>query len=219
MAKRRTRIRCKIGGLPPEIRSSVENMIMTPQEFRYQDISDFMKESGYDISVSAVYRYAVRLNADLQTAVMNQENMRRITEQMNKYPDMDYVEVLIVITAQKLMDKVMSAEDGEWDAMKIKDAINSILSLTRTKTYKRRTDYAIKSKEEAGIQGALDKMFDVLGRENPELYSQIYEITKQQLTDAADHEREITGGSDDEQQQMVCAPCETSDGTSSAETT
>lgn len=192
---KRTRVRSKIGSLPPELRTSVEQMIMTPQEYTYQDISEFLEEHGYEISYGAVFRYARRMNADLQMAVMNQENLRRITEAMNKYPDLDYVEVLMVIAAQKLMDRIMAAPEDQWDAMEIEDVVKGVVSLARTKTYKRRTDNVIKSKEESGMQAALDKLFDALGREHPDLYNRVYDVAKKQLDAAADTEKALgTGG-------------------------
>lgn len=191
---KRTRIRCKIGGLPPELRSSVEQMIMTPQEYTYQQISDFLDEYGYEVSLSAVCRYAKRLNADLQMAIMNQENLRRVTEAMNRYPDLDYVEVLMVIAAQKLLDRINSAPDEQWETMDVENVIKGITSLARTKTYKRRTDNTIKSKEESGMQAAMDKLFDTLGKEHPDLYSKVYDIAKRQLDESADAERKLGDG-------------------------
>lgn len=192
--EKRTRVRCKIGALPPELRTSVEQMIMTPQEYTYQDISDFIKEKGFEISYGAVFRYSRRLNADLQMAVMNQENLRRITESMNKYPDLDYAEVLMVIAAQKLMDRIMAAPEDQWDAMQIEDVLKGVVSLARTKTYKRRTDSSIKTKEESGMQGAMDKIFDVLGREHPDLYNKVYDVAKKQLEVVAETEKAIDAG-------------------------
>ncbi len=188
---KRIRIRSKIGSLPPELKSSVEQMIMTPQEYTYQDISDFIKEHGYDISFSAVFRYAKRLNADLQMAVMNQENLRRVTEAMSKYPDLDYVEVLMVIAAQKLLDRIMAAPEDQWDAMDIEDVVKGVVSLARTKTYKRRTDSQIRTKEESGMQGALDKLFDTLGREHPDVYDKVYDVAKKQIEQIAESERTL----------------------------
>lgn len=191
---KRTRVRCKIGGLPPELRASVEQMIMTPQEYSYQDISEFLKEHGYEISYGAVFRYARRLNADLQMAVMNQENLRRITEAMSRYPDLDYVEVLMVIAAQKLLDRVMAAPEDQWDAMEIEDVVKGIISLARTKTYKRRTDNVIKTKEESGMQAVMDKLFDALGREHPDLYNRVYDVAKKQLEAAGETEKVLEPG-------------------------
>lgn len=188
---KRTRVRSKIGSLPPELKASVEQMIMTPQEYTYQDISEFLADKGYEISYGSVFRYARRLNADLQMAVMNQENLRRITEAMNRYPDLDYVEVLMVIAAQKLLDRIMAAPEDQWDAMDIEDVIKGVLSLARTKTYKRRTDSVIKTKEESGMQAAMDKMFDAFGREHPDLYNKIYDVAQKQLEAAAENEKAL----------------------------
>jgi hypothetical protein len=165
-------------------------MIMTPQEYTYQDIVDFLADYDQEISLSAICRYAKRLNADMQAAVMNQENLRRVTEAMNRYPDLDYVEVLMVIAAQKLIDRINSAPDEQWEAMDIDDAVKNITSLARTKTYKRRTDSTIKSKEEIGMQAAMDKIFDALGREHPELYNKVYDAVKA----AAENEKALKNG-------------------------
>jgi virulence-associated protein VapD len=191
---KRTRVRSKIGSLPPELRTSVEQMIMIPQEYTYQDISEFLMEHGYEISYGAVFRYARRINADLQMAVMNQENLRRITEAMNKYPDLDYVEVLMVIAAQKLMERIMAAPEDQWDAMEIEDVVKGVVSLARTKTYKRRTDSVLRSKEESGMQAALDRLFDALGREHPDLYNKVYDVAKKQLDAVADTEKALEAG-------------------------
>jgi virulence-associated protein VapD len=169
-------------------------MIMTPQEYTYQDISDFLDEHGYEISYGAVFRYARRLNADLQMAVMNQENLRRITEAMTKYPDLDYAEVLMAIAAQKLMDRIMAAPEKQWENMDIEDVLTGVLSLARTKTYKRRTDNAVRTKEKSGMQAALDQIFDVLGREHPQLYDSVYDVIKKQLDTAEESERNLASG-------------------------
>lgn len=191
---KRTRIRSKIGSLPPEIKTSVEQMIMTPQEYTYQDISDFIKENGFEISYGAVFRYARRINADLQMAVMNQENLRRITEAMNKYPDLNYEDVLMGLVAQKLIDRIMAAPEDQWDAMDIEDAIKGVLSLARTKTYKRRTDVTIKTKEESGMQAAMDRLFDMLGREHSDIYNKIYEVAQKQLGTNIDKDKLLEAG-------------------------
>ena len=78
--------------------------------------------------------------------------------------------------------------------MDVENVIKGITSLARTKTYKRRTDNTIKSKEESGMQAAMDKLFDTLGKEHPDLYSKVYDIAKRQLDESASAERKLGDG-------------------------
>ena len=127
-------------------------------------------------------------------AIINQDNLKRITEAMNRFPDLDYSEVAMMMIANKLVEKIEGTSDDQWDGMKIEDAVNSSLSLARVKTYKRRTDSLVKTKQENGMQGALDNLFELLGKEHPELYNKVYDIAAKQLGSAAEFDKSISNG-------------------------
>jgi len=167
------RTRSKIDALPPELKDSVEQMILNPVEFTYLDISEYLKEKGYDISYVAVYRYARRMNANIQMVVTAQENFRRLVDEMEKYPDLDFTEALNRILAQKLIDRISSAPDEEWASVEMDKAVKDAVALGRAAAYKKRTDAHIRDKQEAGLEEFKALIFDAMAKERPELYQQV----------------------------------------------
>lgn len=167
------RTRSKIDALPPELKDTVEQMILNPVKFTYQDISEFLKEKEYDVSYVAVYRYARRMNANIQMVVTAQENFRRLTEEMEKYPDLDFVGVVQRILAQHLIDRISSAPDEQWDSLKLDKTIKEAVALSRAATYKKRMDAQIRDKQEAGLEEFKALIFDAMAKEKPDLYHQV----------------------------------------------
>ena len=170
------RTRSKIDALPAEIKETVEQMILNPVQFTYQDISEYLEKQGYSISYVAVYRYARRMNANIQMVVAAQENFRRLVDEMEKYPDLDFTESLHRILAQKLLDRISSASDEEWDLLEMDKAVKDAVALGRAAAYKKRTDAQIRDKQEAGLEEFKAIIFDALARERPDLYHQISEF-------------------------------------------
>lgn len=167
------RTRSKIDALPPELKDTVEQMILNPVQFTYLDISDYLEEQGYSISYVAVYRYARRMNANIQMVVAAQENFRRLVDEMEKYPDLDFTEAIHRILAQKLLDRLSSAPDEEWATINMDKAVKDAVSLGRAAAYKKRTDAQVRDKQEAGLEEFKALIFDAMAKEQPELYHQV----------------------------------------------
>lgn len=167
------RTRSKIDALPPELKDTVEQMILNPVQFTYLDISEFLEEQGYSISYVAVYRYARRMNANIQMVAAAQENFRRLVDEIEKYPDLDFTEALHRILAQKLLDRISSAPDEEWASIDMDKAVKDAVSLGRAAAYKKRTDVQVRDKQEAGLEEFKALIFDAMAKEQPELYHQV----------------------------------------------
>lgn len=173
------RTRSKIDALPPEIKETVEQMILNPVQFTYLDISEYLGEQGYDISYVAVYRYARRMNANIQMVAAAQENFRRLVDEMEKYPDLDFTEALNRILAQKLIDRISSAPDEEWASQELDKAVKDAVALGRAASYKKRTDVHVRDKQEAGLEEFKTLIFNVMAKERPDLYHQVSEFLNQ----------------------------------------
>lgn len=180
------RTRSKIDALPPELKDAVEQMILNPVEFTYLDISEFLKEKGYDISYGAVFRYARRMGANIQMVVAAQENFRRLVDEMEKYPDLDFTEALHRILAQKLIDRISSAPDDEWAAADLDKSIKDAVALGRAAAYKKRTDSLVRDKQEAGLEEFKSLIFDALAKERPDLYQQVSDFLNQKKRQGLD---------------------------------
>ncbi|MGE5494602.1 MAG: phage protein Gp27 family protein [Burkholderiales bacterium] len=77
----------KIDKLPDNLRCAVEQMMQT--DFTYAEIADYIKQQGYEISITSVWRHATTLNATVQSLRMAQENFRVIMEEVARYPQLD----------------------------------------------------------------------------------------------------------------------------------
>lgn len=67
----------KIDTLPPEMKATVEEMIMDGSA-TYSDIVAYLEQQGYSLSVSSVCRYAQGYVENLQTLQIAQANFRNM---------------------------------------------------------------------------------------------------------------------------------------------
>ena len=78
----------KIDKLPPEMKATVEEMILDGSA-TYTEIVDYLQEHGYSLSVSSVCRYAQGYVENLQTLQIAQANFRNMLDELERYPDLD----------------------------------------------------------------------------------------------------------------------------------
>ena len=76
----------KIDKLPPEMKATVEEMILDGSA-TYTEIVDYLQEHGYSLSVSSVCRYAQGYVENLQTLQIAQANFRNMLDELERYPD------------------------------------------------------------------------------------------------------------------------------------
>lgn len=84
----------KIDKLPPEMKATVEEMILDGSA-TYTEIVDYLQEHGYSLSVSSVCRYAQGYVENLQTLQIAQANFRNMLDELERYPDLDTTEALV----------------------------------------------------------------------------------------------------------------------------
>ena len=84
----------KIDTLPPEMKATVEEMIMDGSA-TYSDIVAYLEQQGYSLSVSSVCRYAQGYVENLQTLQIAQANFRNMLDELERYPDLDTTEALV----------------------------------------------------------------------------------------------------------------------------
>lgn len=163
----------KIDRLNPEIKSTVEEMILSA-DFTYKDIAQYIADStGESVSQAAICNYAKGFCEDMAAIRMAHENFAVIMQECAKYPDLDTTEGMVQIMSNLMMSAVrsLSPEDLQnTDPIKL---IKQASELVRAVSYKRNLD--IKSKEitEAGFDAVKEKVFAGMAQDNPELYSQL----------------------------------------------
>ena len=151
----------KIDTLPPEMKATVEEMIMDGSA-TYSDIVTYLEQQGYSLSVSSVCRYAQGYVENLQTLQIAQANFRNMLDELERYPDLDTTEALVRVASQNLMTALTSKKDEDWSAVSVDKLMNQISGLTRAVAYKKRVELQNKSDIEAGtgdLKSALWKRY------------------------------------------------------------
>ena len=91
--KDRRRSTGKVDRLPPELKDTVEQMLLTG--CTYKEIVAFLKENGEEMSQMAICTYAKKYLATVEMINVAQSNFSMLMDEMNRYPDLDTSEALI----------------------------------------------------------------------------------------------------------------------------
>ena len=134
----------KIDTLPPEMKATVEEMIMA---------------QGYV--------------ENLQTLQIAQANFRNMLDELERYPDLDTTEALVRVASQNLMTALTSKKDEDWSAVSVDKLMNQISGLTRAVAYKKRVELQNKSDIEAGTGDLKSALWSAMAKERPDLYKQV----------------------------------------------
>lgn len=175
MAKERkkTRISSKIDELPLEIKSQVDVML-TDTSNSYWNISDWLKEKGYEISKSSVGRYAVRSNTATQRLLEAQSRTEALVNVVKRNPDADYTEAGMVLMMDGLINRLATAEE-EFDSIPLDKVGRLIASLSRTKVYKDRVRQEMKDKADLAFKELEGEIMKTI-KSDPELVTKLKEI-------------------------------------------
>lgn len=163
----------KIDRLKPEVKSTVEEMILSA-DFTYRDIARYIADSsGESISQAAICNYAKGFCEDMAAIRMAHENFSVIMQECAKYPDLDTTEGIVQIMSSLMMSAVrgLSPEDLQnTDPIKL---LKQASELVRAVSYKRNLDIKSKDITEAGFDAVKEKTFAAMAQEDPDLYSRV----------------------------------------------
>ncbi len=176
--KKRNRSTGKIDRLPVHLKDTVEQMLLGGGT--YKEIVAFLKDSSQDVSQMAVCRYAEKFLAKVEMLQVAQEDFRMITEQLDKYPNLDTTEAIMRIASQQVLNAMTNVSAEEWDGVDPVKLLNNGTALIRAAAYKRKTDMEVKTDTEAALDANKSLLFDVLAKKHPDLYGQVMEAVKQE---------------------------------------
>lgn len=171
--RKKNRVSCKIDLLPDEIKAQVDQMLSDTAN-TYQEISDFLKEQEYEVSRSAVGRYAMRTNSAMQRLMEAQKQTEALVNVVKKNPDADYTEAGLRILMDGLINRVATAEE-EFDYLPLDKAGKLITALSRTKAYKDKVKQDMQEKVELAFQGMEQEILEAIQSE-PELAEDLKRI-------------------------------------------
>lgn len=165
----------KIDSLPSDIKEAVEQMIMG--DYTYRDVCDFVRETAnITLSEAAVCRYAQGLNASVQEIRLASENMRTLTEEMQKFPQLDTTEGIARLVSHKVLQAVQQMDEialKEADPLKL---IEKATALIRAVSLKNSTDIRTANLKNVAFESFKEDIFDAMAKENPELYRSLVQF-------------------------------------------
>ncbi len=176
MGRRKRRRHYAINKLPEEVKETVDEMVKT--DFTYREISDYIRSSGNDVSLSAIQRYSANLIQSAEELRVSQENFSAIMKEAGKYDNIDFTEPVIRLLCGQLLTKISKLSDTE---IAPEELLKHTIALIRAIAYKQNSDY-----RNMPIFDAVSKEFDkvVFGAiydEKPELYKAIKDFINSKM--------------------------------------
>ena len=171
MSKGKRRIVGKIDKLSPALKDTVDQMLMSGESYR--EIVQYLAKNEEIVSQSCVYRYARRFLASAEELRMVQENQRMIMTELDRYPNLDPMEAILRLSAQRIFDAVVGMKDEQWENVSADKLMAQVTGLARAIAYKKGVDVKTKSEAEIALEANQSLLYDVLKKENPKLYGEL----------------------------------------------
>lgn len=172
--RQKTRVRSTIDNLPEDIRAVVDAMLADTRN-TYMDIAVWLWSKDFEVSKSAIGRYALRTNTATQRLLEAQEQTKALVAVIKKNPDVDYTEGALQIMTGELTKRFASAQE-EFDGMPLDKAARVMVSLARTKTYKDKIRAELASKIKTSLEEFRKEVYTELEGKEPELCERLIQV-------------------------------------------
>ena len=134
--RERQRIKSRVDEFPDEIRAQLDGM-RADVNYTYQEIADTLTGQGYEISRSAVGRYAMRHNSAARRLKEAREQTTALLQQIRENQDVESTELASAILIDGLTRRIATAEE-DFDALPLDKAGRLLVQLQRSTIYKER---------------------------------------------------------------------------------
>lgn len=175
--KKRNRKHSIIDRLPPDLRDTVEQMLLTGAT--YPNIVEYLGEHGVAISKSSVCRYAEGYHASVQQVMMARENFRMMVKEFEKHPDVDMTKAVETLATHNVMNLLANMPEEKWQEVGADKVLREAAAIIRAVAYKKRLDTQNQSDYEAGFEAAKEIAYSALAKERPELFAEVSEYINQ----------------------------------------
>ena len=170
-AEKRRRSTGKVDRLPPDLKDTVEQMLLTG--CTYKEIVAFLKENGEEMSQMAVCTYARKYLATVEMINVAQSNFSMLMDEMNRYPDLDMSEALIRLASHHVMSALTSVDEEQMKEVPVDKLIRQTNALIRAAAYKKRVEVQVRDSQETGLEAVKSLVFEAMAKEKPELYREV----------------------------------------------
>ena len=163
----------KIDKLPPNLKDTVDQMLVSGQTYR--EIVKYLADNDETLSQAAVSRYAQRFLASAQQLRIAQENFRMILTETDRYPELDPAEAILRLASQKVVDAIAALDKSHLDDMSADKLLQQATALSRAVVYKKKSDTQVKSGKQIALEENQSLLYDTIKKNNPGLYRALME--------------------------------------------
>ncbi len=171
MEEKRRRSTGKVDRLPPELKDTVEQMLLTGAT--YKEIVQFLRENGQEMSQMAVCTYARKYLATVEMINVAQSNFSMLMDEMNRYPDLDTSEALIRLASHHVLNALSNVDEEGMKDVPVEKLIRETNGLIRAAAYKKRIEVQNRENYESGLEAVKSLVFEAMAKEKPELYREV----------------------------------------------
>ena len=164
--RRRTRVSSTIDKLPDDIKGQLDVRLADTSN-TYEELAAWLKAEGYEISKSAIGRYAIRTTQAAQRVAQTIQRTQAIA-------DLDYTKAASMVLMDGLMQRVSTAED-DFQEMPLDKAGRLIASLARNATYEKRVRQDMKKKAELAFEQMETELMAAI-KQHPELAGELHDV-------------------------------------------
>ena len=159
--------------LPDDVRTELD-LRLSDTANTYEELSTWLKEEGYEISKSAVGRYALRSTKAAQRVAETIQRTQAIAQAVEAHPELDYTKAASMVLMDGLMQRVSTAED-DFAEMPLDKAGRLIASLSRNATYEKRVRQEMKKKAELAFDQMETELMAAI-KQHPELAGELHDV-------------------------------------------
>lgn len=163
-----------IDDLPQSLKDTVEQMLLA--NCRYSDVVNYLQQHSVAISPASVCRFARNFQANVERLRVAQENFRRMTEELDKYPGMDTTEAILRIASQHVMDALGQMPEDNMSKVSFDKLLREASGLVKAAAYKKNIDVQVKERSEVGFDAVKQLIFEALAKERPDLYQEVMQF-------------------------------------------
>ena len=171
--RRRVRITSTVDKLPDYIRAQLD-LKLADTANTYEELSKWLKAEGFEISRSAIGRYAIRSTTAAQRVAETLQRTQAIAKAVEEHPDLDYTKAASMIFMDGLIQRVSTAED-EYAEIPLDKAGRLIAAISRNATYEKRTRAELKKKAELAFDQMEAELMEAI-RHHPELSGELHDV-------------------------------------------
>ena len=171
--RRRTRVSSTIDKLPDDIKGQLDVRLADTSN-TYEELAAWLKAEGYEISKSAIGRYAIRTTQAAQRVAQTIQRTQAIAQAVEAHPDLDYTKAASMVLMDGLMQRVSTAED-DFQEMPLDKAGRLIASLARNATYEKRVRQDMKKKAELAFEQMETELMAAI-KQHPELAGELHDV-------------------------------------------